>query len=144
MKKFLMPLLVLVLAAVISVVLYFVRIEIHKDWQTTTGTITNIEVKHRSNRGLGGGGWRIHYYWTYTVDGVEYSGYENFGYRKNSNNKSIGDQKEIWYNPDYHSESSFYKPGPDLYPYVPFIFAIPIMLAVYHTQAKKENKSLRW
>lgn len=143
-KKFLMPLLVLVIAAVISAVLYFVRIEIHKDWQTTTGTITNIEVKHRSNRGLGGGGWRIHYYWTYTVDGVEYSGYDNFGYRKNSNNKSIGDQKEIWYNPDNHSKSSFYKPGPDLYPYAPFIFAIPIMLAVYHVQAKKENKRLRW
>ncbi len=45
MKKFLMPLLVLVIAAIISAVLYFVRIEIHKDWQTTIGTITNIEIK---------------------------------------------------------------------------------------------------
>ena len=44
MKKFLMPLLVLVIAAVISVVLYFVRIEIHKDWQTTIGTVTKVEV----------------------------------------------------------------------------------------------------
>ena len=144
-KKFLLPLLVLLVAAVISAVLYFVRIEIHKDWQTTIGTITNVEIKHRRKFGkVGGGGWHIHYYWIYTVDGVEYSGYDYFGYRKNSNNKSIGDQKEIWYNPDNHSESSFYKPGPDLYPYAPFIFAIPIMLAVYHTQAKKENKRLRW
>lgn len=70
--------------------------------------------------------------------------YDNFHYyRGESSNKSIGDQKEIWYNPDNHSKSSFYKPGPDLYPYVPFIFAIPIMLAAYHVQAKKENKSLR-
>lgn len=144
MKKFLMPLLVLVIAAVISVVLYFVRIEIHKDWQTTTGTITNIEFTYRRHTRLRNGGWVIHYCWTYTVDGVDYSGYDDFAYRKNSNNNSIGDQKEIWYNPDNHSESSFYKPGPDLYPYVPFIFAVPIMLAVYHIQAKKENKSLRW
>lgn len=145
MKKFLMPLLVLVIAAVISVAFYFVRIEIHKDWRTTTGTITNIEITKRNSRGIGGGGWTIHYYWTYNVDGVEYSGYDNFHYyRGESSNKSIGDQKEIWYNPDNHSKSSFYKPGPDLYPYAPFIFAIPIMLAVYHVQAKKENKRLRW
>ena len=72
MKKFLMPLLALVIAAIISTVLYFVRIEIHKDWQTTIGTITNIEIKHHSNRSkVGGGGWHIHYYWIYTVDSVE-------------------------------------------------------------------------
>lgn len=140
MKKFLMPLLVLVIAAIISIALYFVRIEIHKDWQTTTGTITKTEVtKRRSHVG-----WIMHYYWTYSVDGVEYSEYDNFYYRQNLHYKSIGDQQEIWYNPDNHSESSYYKPGPEMYPYIPFIFAIPIMLAVYHVQTKKENKSLRW
>lgn len=47
MKKFLMPLVVLVIAAVISAVLYFARIEIHKDWQTTIGTVTKVEVRQR-------------------------------------------------------------------------------------------------
>lgn len=142
MKKFLMPLLVLVIAAVISVVLYFVRIEIHKDWQTTIGTVTKVEVTRKSSHRIGGGGKTFHYYWTYNIDGVEYSGYETFGGNKMLYN--IGDKKEIWYNPDNHSESRFVKPGPELYPYIPFIFAITVMLAVYSLQAKKENKSLHW
>ena len=62
MKKFLMPLLVLVIAAVISVAFYFVRIEIHKDWRTTTGTITNIEITKRNSRGIGGGGGFLGHY----------------------------------------------------------------------------------
>lgn len=137
MKKILMPLSVLLLAAIISAVLYFVRIEIFKDWQTTTGTVTNTEITHGKQRR-----WVINYYWSYTVDGVEYSGYDNFNYRKPSKNFSAGAQKKIYYNPENPSQSSFHKPGPDIYPYIPFIFAVPVMLAVYHTQAQKESKKL--
>jgi len=118
------------------VILYFTITEIHRDWQTTTGTITNIDITFRRKHA----GKRIHYYWTYTVDGVDYSGYDVFAYDEQL--YAEGDEKEIWYNPDNHSESQFTKPSPSLYVYIPFVFALPVMLAVYDLHAKKERKSL--
>ncbi len=128
-----MPLVVLVIAAIISVILYFTIIEIYKDWQTATGTITNIEITSRRKHP----GKRIHYYWEYCVDGVEYSGYDVFAYSGQSYHE--GDEKEIWYDPDNHSESQFFKPSPNLAVYIPFFFATPIMLAAYSLQARKEQ-----
>lgn len=139
MKKFLFPLLVLIIASMISAILYFVIIETHNDWKTTTGTITNIEITQRRKNP----GKYIHYYWSYSVDGVEYTGYDVFNYSGKQDDNE-GDKKEIWYNPDNHSISQLFKPSPNLSVYIPFIFAVPIMLAVYHLQAQKDNKSRRW
>lgn len=54
-----------------------------------------------------------------------------------------GEKCEIWYDPSNAEKSSFGgKPGPDLYIYIPFIMALPCMLALYSYFAKKEKKLL--
>ncbi|MBQ2326617.1 MAG: hypothetical protein II376_03595, partial [Clostridia bacterium] len=61
MKKLLMPLVVLIMAALLSVIQYFVVTERYKDWKTTTAVITDIEITDRRKHV---GKW-IHYYWNY-------------------------------------------------------------------------------
>lgn len=139
MKKLLLPLAVLLVALFLSIIIFFTITEKHQNWQTTTGTITSIEITDRTR----GAGEYIHYHWTYIIDDVSYSGYDVFHYSGSLNIKQ-GDEKEIWYNPANPSESQFSKPSPSLSVYIPFLFAIPIMLAFYHLQAKKEHNALGW
>lgn len=144
MKKIIVPLVVLLIAGIISAILYFTINEKAEQWLTTDGTITNVKITQGNARSIGGSGPKIHYEWIYTVDGIEYSGKDMFGYRKEQGHYNVGEKKEIWYNPKNPIETSFVKPSPNLAVWVPFFLAIPIMLAVYSMQARKENKSLRW
>ena len=134
MKKYLVPLAVLAIAAAISAVMYFIITEIHRDWQPVTGTVTDIEITDRRKHP---GSW-IRFDWTYRVDGIEYSGQDRFIYSGDPGYHE-GDEKEIWYDPDKPSDSQFFKPSPGLYVCVPFFFAVPFMLAAHHLQAKKER-----
>lgn len=143
MKKFIFPLIVLLIAGIISAGLYFTINEKAKTWQTTDGIITSVKITDGNARSIGGKGPNIHYEWIYTVDGIEYSGKESFGYSNQGVHYKIGEQKEIWYNPKNPVETSFHKPSPNLAVWIPLFMAIPIMLAVYSIQARKENKSLR-
>ena len=99
MKKLLMPLVVLIMAAMLSVVQYYAVTETYKDWMKTTAVITDIQITDRRRHA---GKW-IHYYWNYNIDGVTYSGHDFFAYSEQK--YMIGDEKEIWYNPADHSES---------------------------------------
>ena len=138
MKKWLMPLAVLVIAAILSVILWCIAAETYKDWQPTAGTITHTEIRFRRRRP---GKW-IEYTWKYSVDGVEYSGCDWFA-PSGTPEWQEGDKKEIWYDPDRPSESQFSKPSPKLLVCTPFIFAVPLMLAAYSLSAKKEGNGLR-
>ena len=133
MKRFLMPLVVLIMASMLSVVQYYAVTETYKDWKNTTAVITDIQITDRRRHA---GKW-IHYYWNYNIDGVTYSGHDFFAYSEQK--YMIGDEKEIWYNPADHSESQFSKPSAKLEVYIPFFIALPISLGVYSIQAKREK-----
>lgn len=131
-----MPLVVLFFATVASLIFYFVRSEMYSDWETTTGMITSVEIKGvKLNK-------TIMYYYSYCIDGKEYSGRDSFSSSK-PNLYNEGQQTEIWYNLDNPAESRFAKPGPQLYVYIPFVFAMPIMLVVYNFYSRIENKTRR-
>lgn len=141
MKKFLIPLCVLCLAIIASVTLYFTRINKFKDWKSTVGTVTHTEVTHGSPRGKSFGSSSVYYYYSYEVDGKAYEGLDVFSGKKA--NYETGERCEIWYDPDNAEKSAFgARPGPGLYVYIPFIMALPCMLASYSYFAKKEKRSL--
>lgn len=135
MKKFLLPLAVLAAAAILSVILYVSITETYKDWQTTTGTLTDIEITDRRKHA----GKLIRYEWSYTVDGTEYTGSDRFSY--NGQTDRPGDEREIWYDPAKPSESALSRPSPDLEICIPFFFAVPVMMLLYHVEVKKEKQT---
>lgn len=59
MKKLLMPLVVLIMAAMLSVIQYYAVTETYKDWMKTTAVLTDIQITDRRRHS---GKW-IHYYW---------------------------------------------------------------------------------
>ena len=131
MKVLKNPIVVLLIAAIISAAFYFVRTEMFSDWQSVTGTVTMVEVRGRSKRRS------VNYNYTYTVDSQQYTGYESFSGRKAE--YKVGDQKEVWYDPDDPSSSRFIKPGPELYVYVPLLLGIPLALAAADSGSGKQR-----
>ena len=127
-------LIIVAIASVLSAVLNNVKTNEYKDWVSTDAVITNWKktkgVKHIL-------------YFKYDVDGNEYHGQEAFN--GNFPENDIGDTVTVWYDPDAVSRAmiSDIKPDAGLWPYVPFIFAIPISLFVLSGGYKPRTRSLR-
>lgn len=117
--------LVIILAVVLSVGIYFVRTAQYNDYVSAPGVITQIDIRQGSGKSSG----NHTIYFTYTVDETEYSGASS--YSGSSTDRIEGETVEVWYDPDNPGESSFHKPVPGLDPIVPLFFCIPVAGVVY-------------
>ena len=130
----------LLLAIIISVSLYFIKTEEYKDWQPVAGVLIDTKQFYKS-RGIGSGrSYRLYY--TYEVDGIIYEGQELFS-GNIPNSHYIGEPVEVWYDPEAPSNSLYAKPGPGLWPYIPFIFSVPISLFILSGGSARKKRSLR-
>jgi len=130
----------LLLAIIISVGLYFIKTEEYKDWQPVAGVLIDTKQFYKS-RGVGSGrSYRLYY--TYEVDGITYEGQELFS-GNIPDSHHIGEPVEVWYSPDAPSKSLYAKPSPGLWPYIPFIFFVPISLFVLSGGIARKSRSLR-
>lgn len=137
-NKFFRILAVFAVAAILSVTFYYIKTVEYKNWQPADGVLINMEQGYSSGRHGHGSRWYRLYY-TYTVDGKSYSGVDTFSGNLPKDH-FIGEEVEVWYNPADRSKSMYAKPGPGLWPYVPFIFALPISLSVF---AYRKDTGLR-
>ena len=120
------PLGILVLAVVLSWVLHTAKTAQYAGWLPTEGIITKIEYHHSSSRRSHGSDDSYELHYDYSVAGVSYSGSNR--YSGDETERREGERVEVWYDPENPDSASFHKPGPGLYPLVPFIFALPLML----------------
>ena len=129
-------LIIVAIASVLSAVLNNVKTNEYKDWVSTDAVITNWKTANRKRA-------KHILYFKYDVDGNEYHGQEVFS--GNFPENDIGDTVTVWYDPDAVSRAmiSDIKPDAGLWPYVPFIFAIPISLFVLSGGYKPRTRSLR-
>lgn len=134
---------ILAIAAIASVSLYFIKTEEYKDWMSTEGILINME-QHNSRGGKRHVGSSRSYslYYAYAVDGKSYDGVDSFSGSIPAEH-FIGEQVEVWYNPAYPSHSMYSKPGPGLWPYVPFIFAVPIFFIILGGGFNRKERGLR-
>ena len=131
---------ILILTIIISVGLYFIKTEEYKDWQPIEGVLTDTKQFYKS-RGIGGGrSYRLYY--TYEVNGEIYNGQELFS-GNIPDSHYIGESVEVWYNPKTPFNSLYAKPGPGLWPYIPFIFSVPISLFILSGGSARRNRRLR-
>lgn len=142
-NKILLLLGLLAMAGIISISLYFIKTEEYKDWVSTEGILTNMK-QHYSTGGRFhvGGGAKYSLYYTYTVDGKNYDGVDTFS-GNIPEELFIGEQVEVWYDTAHHSRSMYSKPGPGLWPYVPFIFAVPVSLLILCGGFNRKERNLR-
>lgn len=117
------PVIIIVIALICSVCIYYVRNERYKDWVSVSGVITNVEQYVSSNR------TRHNIYYSYNVNGAEYTGEESF--MGNNNGHYSGEICDIWYDPDNITDSRFEKPGPGLNIFAPFFLGIPLAVGMY-------------
>lgn len=130
-------------AAILSISLYFIKTAEYGNWVPTEGILINMQQTY--NRGgkhhVGGGSGYILYY-TYVVDGKNYQGMDSFSGNL-PREHFVGEEIEVWYNPADCSQSMYSKPGPGLWPYVPFIFAFLISLFVLGGGFNRKEHTLR-
>lgn len=77
---------------------------------------------------------------SYTVDGVQYSGFTVYPRSGVTDKKASGEQVVIWYNPENPAQSSYHKPSGDIELYAPLFLAIPICLAVFTVMSRNEDR----
>lgn len=131
------------IAAILSVSLYFIKTAEYRNWVSTEGTLINMEETYaRGGRHHVGGTRSYTLYYTYAVDGKSYGGSDSFS-GSIPKEHFIGEEVEVWYNPADRSRSMYTKPGPGLWPYVPFIFSVPILLFVLGDGSNRKERSLR-
>ncbi len=126
---------ILVLAVILSISLYFIKTEQYRDWLPVEGFLTNIEERHGHSK-RGGSDWVYELFYTYTVAGEDYHGSSVYS-GKAPEGHFIGERVTVWYNPDAVSESSYHKPGPELWPTVPIIFGIVLALRVLLSKRRR-------
>ncbi len=117
------PLLVLLAAALASVLIYEGMTWYYADWVTAPGQVAKI-YQYRGNGGRSG---TTHYtvYYNYAVNGTGYQGVDSTG---GVNEEYVeGGSAEVWYDPDNPARSSFFRPWPGLYPVLPFIITFPYL-----------------
>ncbi len=124
-KPWILSVLILLVAAIASVGIYFYRINQYQDYLPTPGVIVDIEQYSGSRHSSSG--YRI--FFEFEVNGTSYIG--NTLYSGNHTDSQIGDTRDVWYDPDDPTQSSFHKPSPGLDPYGPFFIAIPLAISSY-------------
>lgn len=127
------------MAVILSISLYFIKTAEYENWVSTEGTLTDMEQTYSSGgkHHVGGGaGYTLHY--IYAVDGKSYQGTDSFS-GKLPEEHFVGQEIEVWYDPADSSRSMYSKPGPGLWPYVPFLFAVPVSLLALGGFHRKED-----
>lgn len=120
-KKLVSVIAVIVIAAVISGIIYIADTNKFSDWETAPGIITEIEIMRKLKD-------KIHY--TYTVDGNMYSGSELVNRASVSSGRKVGDEVSIWFDPNNPSSSFYLQPNPTFQALAPFFLAVPICIIV--------------
>ncbi len=136
-KKYLIPLCILLLAIVIGAIWHFENYNKYKNFQSTTAIITYYRITFGA-RSRVGSGRTYHWYYSYSINGKEYSGYDKTGGK--ANETGIGSTVTVWYNPDNPMESTLNKSG-FLNFISPLFLAIPLMLGTYTVFSRADKKS---
>ena len=134
------PIIIMSLAIICSVSLYFIRTQQYKDWETAPGIVLEIKPYRGSNGGKfhisSGPSHRIIY--SYAIGGNDYMG-ESIPYSGYDSDFWEGQATWIWYDPDNPGNSSFHKPGPGLDPYAPFFLAVPFSIMSFIKFKRKKS-----
>ena len=140
MTKFFKILIILAIAGLISLAFQIGLTRKYADWLPTDGVITDIQF-HHSSAGRRNSSSTYEIYYDYTVDAATYSGVNSYSGRETA--RFVGEQVQIWYDPDNHQDASFHPPGPGLYPMVSFIFAFPLIMRIVSVKnpTKRGRKS---
>ncbi len=124
-------LLILVLiAAVLSVILTVIKTNEYSDWVRTDAVITDWKTAKDVNHIL---------YFRYVVNGMEHNGRDIFS--GNLPKSDIGNTVTVWYDPDDVSRVmiSDTKPDAGLWTYSPFILAFPISLYIMSGGSRRRS-----
>lgn len=121
-------------AVVLSVFLSIVKTKEYSTWVSADAVVTGWKTARRVSHIL---------YFRYTVDGVEYNGYDSF--KGNFPKEKTGDIVTVWYDPDDATRvmRSDTKPDAGLWTYAPFILALPISLYIASGGNKRRSRALR-
>lgn len=117
---FIYPVIVLLLAALCSAIIYNVRTAKYENWQTADAVVVQRDALHKHKH-------RVHF--VYTVDGIQYNGSEVWNDR--ADKKPVGSTTDVWYNPEQPSQVSYGKPTPGFDACAPFFLAVPLSIAVF-------------
>ena len=122
------PVIVLLLAAICSAVIYHVQTAKYESWLPTDAVVVQRDDLRKNKH-------RVHF--VYSVDGVQYSGSEVW---KNSADKNpVGSTTDVWYNPKQPSQVSYGKPSPGFDACAPFFLAVPLSISVFLSNRRGER-----
>lgn len=107
----------------------------YSNWQSTEGVVTEIRF-HDSRIGRRSNDY-YEIFFTYRVDGTEYSAVST--YSGEETEQYVGKTVTVWYDPEAPDTASFHKPGPGLWPMVPFILGIPLTTRITNKRGKRYN-----
>lgn len=126
-------LVLLVVAAAISVFLYVAKTKEYSNWIPVNAVITDWKTGRDVSHIL---------YFKYSLGETEYNGQDSFS--GNFPKNKVGDTVTAWYDPDNVSRAmiSAAKPDAGLWTYVPFFFALPLSLYIIFGGNKRKSKAL--
>lgn len=113
----------------------------YADWISTDGEIIDVRFYH-AKRKKRTDVYTYEIYYTYNVDGQTYTGVDAYSGKESDTDAAAGQAVTVWYDPDNHSDSSFHKPGAELWPFVPFLIGAYLISQTLkgETQSKKGRK----
>ena len=114
------PVIILLLAAICSAVIYCVKTAKYEDWQTAEAVVVQRDALRKHSH-------RVCF--TYTVDGVQYSGSEVWNDTADRN--PVGSVTTVWYDPEQPSLVRYGKPSPGFDACAPFFLAVPLSIGVF-------------
>ena len=126
---------IILVAAFLSVFLYYAQSIEYKTWQPINGVLTKVEQNYvTSEESDSENQYTLHY--SYIVDAVEYIGQESFDGTL-PDTEYEGKTVEVWYNSDNHSQSSYNEPKPGyIICSLPLLIAAPICLYILGVRKK--------
>ena len=119
-SAFIYPVIILLLAAICSVVIYCARTAKYESWMPTDAIVVQRDALRKHKH-------RVHF--VYTVDGKQYTASEVWSDRADRN--PVGSMTDVWYNPAHPSQVSYGKPSPGFDACAPFFLAVPLSIAVF-------------
>lgn len=128
MKRLISVIIVLIIAAAASGVIYKVNEEEYKSWQSADGVVQEIEQLRKLKDRI---------YYTYIVDGKIYSGSEVVHRSSHSDAQKAGDEIFVWYDTDNPANSCYLKPNSTFQATAPIFLTVPICLIIVNSIYKK-------
>ena len=129
--RFAVPVAVLLLLLASSVFIFQVRTKEYESWTTAPGTVLKVEWVRD---------FRVRIYYTYAVAGKSYTGSDL--YHRSSEMVEEGAKVLIWYDPAHPNRCSYHKPEPGLDPYGMYFLMIPLAIAWFGKNRRKESSGL--